>query len=270
MGHIISMFFSKIYHDEAAKTNAAALEHPGIRIGICPDWRETEKGRPYYFNNILKYYRQLLEKVGGKLVILSFRDDPKDWKGKVDGLIIPGGRDIDPRFYGQENKYSRFNPKDAEKRWNFCKKWVFEADPDMPILGICFGFQVINCLFGGELEQRICNRFAHSQNRLMKLRESSSIAKAVGKLSMRAQCYHQQGIKKMPDWLQPVVWDAEDDTIHGFEYVGDDQRKILGVLWHPEACYEGRTVKNHEQDNFKLLQYFFGLCETYRVSTTKK
>lgn len=139
----------------------------------------------------------------------------------------------------------------------------------MPIFGICLGFQVINCLFGGDLEQRICNRFSHSQNRIMKLRVDSPIAKVIGKLSMRAQCYHQQGLKKIPDLLRPIVWDSEDDTVHGLEYVGEGDRKILAVLWHPEACYEGKSFEKHEPDNLKLFQHFFEWCDEYRLALIK-
>lgn len=261
---IICTFLSKIYYEDASIRNKDALEHEGFRVGICPDWRTTKDGRVFYFNTILTYYHKLLESFGGRLVVLNFDADPKDFKGKLHGLIIPGGRDIDPKYYGQNKVHASFNPIDAEKRWNFCKKWLFENDPKMPIFGICFGFQVINCLFGGDMEQRIKSRWSHSKNRQMNLRPESKLAKALGKVRINGQCYHQQGLRNIPDCLQPSIFDAEDSSVHGFEYIGKDQREILGVLWHPEAVYEGKKFENHEKDNLSIFGYFFNTCKIYR------
>lgn len=266
MGHIISMFCSTSYYDKEAELNKEALTHDVLRVGICPDWRISSDGRYYYFSNIILYYRKMLSNHGARLIILNFDDRPQAWKDKLHGLIIPGGRDVDPKLYGQKNTHSSFNEKEAAKRWNFCKSWITEADPQMPIFGICYGLQVINCVLGGDLEQRIKNRFSHSANRAMKIREGSFLAKATGKTTMRGQCYHKQGLQKIPDWLQPVAWDAEDDSIHALQYVGDGNRKIIAVLWHPEACYEGKKIEQHEPDNLKIFQYFFGICGEYRMS----
>lgn len=267
---MISMLCATSYYEKEAELNKEALSHDVLRIGLCPDWRCSKDGRYYYFTNIILYYRKMLANNGARLIVLNFDDKPQDWSGKLHGLIIPGGRDVDPRFYGQKNTHSSFNPKDAAKRWNFCKNWVDNADPSMPIFGICYGLQVINCIFGGELEQRIKNRFSHSANRVMKIREGSFLAKATGKNSLRGQCYHKQGLLKIPDWLQPVAWDAEDDSVHALEYVGRGNRRIMAVLWHPEACYEGKKIENHEPDNLKVFQHFIGVCGEYRRALPAK
>jgi gamma-glutamyl-gamma-aminobutyrate hydrolase PuuD len=261
------MFCSTSYFLKEAELNKEALSHDCLRVGLCPDWRLSSDGQYYYFSNIILYYRKLLSNYGGRLIILSFDDKPSDWVGKLHGLIIPGGRDVDPQFYGQPNTHSSFNPKEASLRWHFCKRWVTEGNPSMPILGICYGLQVINCILGGDLEQRIKNRFSHSARREMKLRPDSFLAKATGKLKMKGQCYHKQGLQKIPDWLQPVAWDEEDDSIHALEYIGEGNRKILAVLWHPEACYEGKKIEDHDPDNLKLLHFFLDTCSEYRKNS---
>jgi gamma-glutamyl-gamma-aminobutyrate hydrolase PuuD len=266
MGLICSFLCAQSYYEKEAEANKEALDHDVLRVGLCPDWRVASDGRYWYFTNIILYYRKLLTSIGGRLIVLNYDDRPEAWAGKLHGLIISGGRDIDPAFYGQANTHSSFKPLDAAKRWHFSKAWLTtEVCKSMPIFGICYGMQVINCVLGGDLEQRIKSRFSHSgAHRTLQIRPDSFLAKALGKLTMKGKCYHKQGIQRIPDWLQPVAWDSEDDTVHALEYIGKDGRIIMAVLWHPEAIYESTAFEKHEADNLLLLRHFLGACGEYR------
>lgn len=262
MGKLISMFCSRTEYEVEAKLNAKALQHNGFKIGFCPDWRTNSSGKPVYFSNIIKYYREVVELHGGKLIILSFDCKPEQFKDAIDGWIIPGGRDVDPRFYGQKNTDSKFDAGDAEKRWNFCKAFLERSHPDMPVLGICYGFEVLNCLMGGDLFQHLKN--PHYETRRVKVKPESRLAKATGVSQMNTVCYHHQGIKTLAPCFEATSWDLEhDDQIHSYEYVGKDGRNILGVLWHPESCYEGEPISNHDKNNLAIFAHFFRECKQY-------
>ena len=252
---------SKTYIEAEQAPNEEALKHNGPKIALCPDWRK-KKGKFWYFKPIIQYYRDVVKQLGGALIVLGFEDTPEQWKDRIDGLIIPGGRDIDPKFYGQENLHSSFNPQDAELRWNFCSRFIKDGNPMMPILGVCYGFQVINCVLGGDMVQTIGSR-SHYKKRLQTIKPGSFLERATGMSEIKCTCYHHQKLGRMPDCLQPTAWDKTDQMIHAFEYVGADKRPIYGVLWHPEACYAGDKMENHDPYQLAIYNEFIQICSKY-------
>ena len=72
----------------------------------------------------------------------------------IDGLVIPGGRDLNPKFYNQETQGSNIE-EDSLKRYPFMKQLYEELSKDIPVLGICWGFQFLNVVHGGTLNQHI-------------------------------------------------------------------------------------------------------------------
>ena len=269
MGKYFSMFCSKVEFEEEAKHNAKALKHPGFKIAFCPDWRSTSAGKYVYFSNIIKYYRDVVEMHGGKLIVLSFDCQVEDYKDSIDGWIIPGGRDVDPKNYGQQNTSSKFDPVEAEKRWRFCKRFLEGSHPQMPIFGVCFGFEVLNCLMGGDLIQNIPKPRSHYEVRRCKIKPESKLEKATNVQQMNTVCYHHQGIGKLAPCFEATSWDIEDGLIHSLEYKGSD-RNIHAVLWHPESCYEGETIANHDKNNLAILRYFFNDCKAYYEKKSQK
>lgn len=255
---------SKSYLDVEQRGNEDALKHYGPRIALCPDWRK-KNGKYYYFQPIIQYYRDLVALLGGKLVVIGFDDKIEDWKDKLEGLIIPGGRDVDPQYYRQKNTDASFDPDDAAARWKFSKSWVTECNPQMPILGVCYGFQAINCIFGGDLLQTMANG-RHTGTRAMTVKPGSFLYRATGnKKEIPSVCYHHQGIGRLAPCLEATGWDKTDKTIHAFEYTGQDSRPIYGVLWHPEACYAGETIEQHEPNQLALLTAFVQTCSLFRI-----
>ena len=78
--------------------------------------------------------------------------DPSDpMPADFDGLCLTGGGDIDPARYGADNVAST----DIDERRDAIEFALLERalSRDIPVLGICRGFQVINVRFGGSLEQ---------------------------------------------------------------------------------------------------------------------
>ncbi len=142
-----------------------------------------------------------------------------------DGLLIPGGGDIDPKRYGQENYASiKINTKRDEVTFEAIKYCV---DNHKPILGICLGAQYINVALGGTLKQDIKNHkhVVHT----IKVEENNILYDYVGKYYI-TNSKHHQCIDTLGTNLKVIA--KSDDGIT--EAVENKEYKILGIQWHAE------------------------------------
>ena len=105
-------------------------ESPPV-IGFCPDWRsypvnggKKERG---YIPFIYSQFLSLMKKAKFRLYIMKFEDRMEDLVDVLDGIIIPGGRDIDPELYGEQNTSSKFDKTDSRLRWDFCSDKIENA-----------------------------------------------------------------------------------------------------------------------------------------------
>ena len=246
------------------------LNYDGPIIAYCPDWRRKKDSNgnevlgymAYFINNFSKAFEK---KCGARFYYMRFDEKFSDIKDKVDGCFISGGRDIDPELYGEANTGSNIQDKEFSKaRWDWCQDLFDSAPKDMPIFGICYGFEILNCIFGGKLVQDIENPHAHYEMREMKVKPGSHLWKAIGeKTKMEGQCYHHQGIKEVPDELSVTAVDDHDGIPHALEWKGDD-RIIFTVLWHPESTKHYRG--DLDEDNKKIISYFVERCRDYKKS----
>jgi putative glutamine amidotransferase len=159
----------------------------------------------------------------------------------VDGLLLPGGGDIDSHAYGEE-PHPKTMFQDTHR-----DEMEFEAtrvalEQGKPVLGICRGVQVLNVAFGGSLIQDIPTQvpevLLHYSYALepwlvhtIDLEEGSLLARIFGTTSMRVNSYHHQAVKDVGDGLR-ISCRARDGVIEGVE--ATDGRPILGVQFHPE------------------------------------
>lgn len=158
---------------------------------------------------------------------------------EFDGLLIPGGGDIDPKWYGQKNFFCRNVNSEQDKR-------VFETIGNFikhkkAVLGICLGCQYLNVYFGGTLKQDIKD---HKNTEHFVISKNSLFDGYFGK-SFKVNSSHHQCVDKIGENLE-IVGLADDGVV---EAIMNKNDKILGVQWHPE-----RILDKNGKDVFELFR----------------
>ena len=164
-------------------------------------------------------------KVGVTVVtVYNIKDvDP----AKYDGLIIPGGGNMDPRSYRAKRDKHTYGTDKAKDDLQIAAILMF-AKAGKPVLGICRGSQVINVAFGGTLKQHIPRW--HKKNRKVKTVKGSWVRGIYGKKS-KVYHWHHQCIKKLGKGLKVTARDARDKRIEAIQH---KTLPIYGVQWHPD------------------------------------
>ena len=266
--------------------NAVALEDSDDPealpvIGWCPDWRLAQTSKNaftrVYMGFIYNQYVKLMKKIKARLYVVKFEDRVEDLVGKIDGLIIPGGRDIDPKLYGEKNTASQFDKEDAKLRWDHCSDMITNLPKEVPILGICYGYEFLHCFYGGKMIQDLENADEHYSPRKFDVVPGTHLAKAIApKTSMTGPCYHHQNIDYPPPSTAlnyPLIVnsrDTEDGTVHGLE-LDDKDRTVFSVLWHIESCdrYQGTGLADSDA-NEKIALYLREKARIYRANRLGK
>ena len=149
-----------------------------------------------------------------------------------DALLLPGGGDIDPSFYGEDMNGSR-NPDLTldEAQWAMLDVFVKK---EKTIFGICRGHQLINVYFGGTLIQHLENTEEHQSTNGDVYHRSvvcpkSFLSKIYGEGELEVNSSHHQAVKVLGKGLRPVQYCG--DVIEALEH---ETLPIRSVQWHPE------------------------------------
>lgn len=199
-------------------------------------------------------YIEALESCGAQVVAST---NPQD-SSLCGALLLPGGADMDPSLYGEENHGSKGIDRALDLTEIALAKEFFRAGK--PILGICRGLQVLNAAFGGSLIQDLPTAAVHcweeatgDKAHLVKVPEDSFLHRLYGDRFFVNSAHHQ-GIGLLADGFQ-ISAQAEDGVIEAVEW---PLHRIYGVQWHPE-----RLMLRHERPDTvngrELFQFFLGL-----------
>lgn len=179
---------------------------------------------------------------------------------EYDGLLLCGGSDIHPRYFGQCIDGAK-NIDDARDSAEFA---LFKAfyDAGKPIMGICRGHQLINIALGGTMIQDIPTASRHikfdgfAQSHFVTSVEKSFISDIYGdKFSVNTS--HHQALDKLGKGLSTVAISSDD----GYnEAIIHESRPIFGVQWHPERmCFSERRADT--VDGRYVIEYFVNMCK---------
>ena len=239
-------------------------------IGIIPDWHITPSQTHSSKPEPLTRYINLIKSCNAKPYIINY-DDYKllpEIVKKLDGLILPGGRDIPPCFYNQSNNGSYLN-KESKIRFFFYKAIMQLIDQKMPVFGICYGFQFLNVFFGGSMIQHLEDKTKiHYKVNKMVFEKNSWFGKLFGN-QVFGSCAHHQNIDRVGNLLKVVAFDEEDHTPHALE-LDDPERFVKAILWHPERIHEkGNSEKFYlppTEENLNIVKAFVEVCDSYKKS----
>jgi len=169
---------------------------------------------------------------------------------EVDGVLLPGGLgDIDPRLYGESAVHEK--TKINSKRCDFELELIHSAlKRDLPILGICFGFQILNVFFKGKLYQHIPDELpssvVHEQKCISttpchRVSLTGFAADLCGDESTEVNSTHHQGVKSLGDGLE-CLGTSEDGLIEVIRH--PKHHFVFGVEWHPERLEHDWVIPN--------------------------
>ena len=208
----------------------------------------THNDRPYPRYGVATNYVQAVEAAGGAPLILPLTQSPdvlERLMGVCDGLLLTGGFDLDPQYYGEEphEKIGEINPLRDATEMTLAKGALAE---DMPIFAICRGCQVLNVAAGGSLFQDISAQYTgpvlqHFQKLTeeypshgMAVTQGSWLHRMTGEDNVRINSYHHQSVKDIGEGFE-VTGVAPDGVVEAIE--SKRHTWVKGVQWHPELTY---------------------------------
>ena len=193
-------------------------------------------------------YVESLARAGAEVhwVALSDSDAAVTEALTCDGLLLPGGGDMDPAFYGQERIPACGEPNLLRDAAEPKLLRAFLA-ADKPVLGICRGIQLANVALGGTLIQDLPSQHrredgqpsidhrqtalgAYASHRVV-VAEGSLLEQILGQQELWVNSFHHQAVEEVAGQANLSAW-AADGVVEAIEL--PDAPFVLGVQWHPE------------------------------------
>ncbi len=199
-------------------------------------------------------YLTAIQRAGGTALMVppdrGLVQDPDQLLDLLDGLILAGGCDIEPSFYGADRHRKTIGtvPERDRSELALTRRAV---ERDMPVLGICRGMQLLNVALGGSLLQHIPELLSHEQHRRnpgsfdgsdhdVRLAPGSRAADAAGEELHGIKSHHHQAIDALGEGLVVTGHSVLDELPEAVEAPAN--RFVLGVQWHPEADERSRVI----------------------------
>lgn len=193
--------------------------------------------------------------------ILNSEEDLLKIMDSMDGIILSGGYDVNPIYYGEEpTKYVGFTYTPRDLFELFIVKAAIEKD--MPILGISRGQQVMTVAFGGKLYQDIAENGESHLNHMQRasindighyidIKPNSRLYKIFDSDRLLVNSFHHQAAKMVPNSFN-ISATSSDGIVEAIEH---KTKPIMAVQWHPEIM-----IKNHPI-MLKIFEEFIEWCK---------
>lgn len=215
-----------------------------------------------------KAYFEAVTKAGGIAVLLPPQPVDAETAGQVldglDGLIITGGKDVDPARYGQAAHAETDEPRPDRDAWEDALLTA-AIERELPFLGICRGAQVLNVALGGTLHQHLPDVVGSTRYNLgagtfadnaVATQEGSTLSALVGD-TLVGKSYHHQAIDGVGEGLV-VTARSDDGVIQAVELPAVPFG--VAVQWHPEQ----------DADDLRLFAGLVDASRDYREARTRR
>jgi putative glutamine amidotransferase len=208
-------------------------------IGVTTYRRERESRERF---TLPAAYVDAVRAVGGVAVLLSPGDAaPEELLARLDGLVLSGGGDLDPRLSGAAVHGAVYGTCSERDEFEIALGRAAIAQ-GAPTLAICRGLQIVNVARGGTLHGHLPDivgeTVPHRASQLeatahaVQLAPASGLADALDAERLTGvPSWHHQAIDRLGDGLTPIGW-APDGVIEAVELA--EAPALTAVQWHPE------------------------------------
>jgi putative glutamine amidotransferase len=208
-------------------------------IGIGSDVQSPEGKRESAFTYLT--YVEAVRRAGAIPVVIPPQpENAEQLMRELDGFLLAGGFDCDPKAYG-EDPHSTIEPMDARRQANDLALAEAARKHEVPMLGICLGLQVMNVAAGGTLIQDIDSQHETEIRHASEpedrgrhdviIEKGTRLAGVLPALELNVNSSHHQAVGKVGQGLRVTAL-APDGIVEGVE---DPKHPFyLGVQWHPE------------------------------------
>ena len=239
------------------------MRRPRIGIPLSLDDRgRWRSGRSYYYLD--RSYASAIERAGGIPLQLPIQDDPASLIVELDGLLIPGGDDLPA---------TEPLPEDIEARLDLVPEAQLRFDESLlsaalaggrPVLGICYGMQLLARFRGGELIADLPHarpeagdhRLAIDARHAISIESKSRLSRILDAATCSVNSLHHQAVVRAGRGHRAVAFAADGviEAIEGDESIAGWE---LGVQWHPEKMGEASSAR--------LFEAFIAACARERI-----
>ncbi|HKP13590.1 MAG TPA: gamma-glutamyl-gamma-aminobutyrate hydrolase family protein [Blastocatellia bacterium] len=218
------------------------MAEPLIGITVSLDHGERLRaGHDYLY--VKRAYAQAVARAGGRPVLVSPELAPAAAAEICDGLVISGGDDIPPELYGE--RAAAAMRRESRERIDWERQLLdLLTGTATPLLGVCYGMQLINVHFGGTLVQDIAGASpaaldhgggGRATAHEISIAAGSFLAPLFGAAATVCSTHHQAVARVAPGFR--VAATSPDGVIEAIE-----RDHLLAVEWHPEADQTGEAV----------------------------
>ncbi|MFO7737207.1 MAG: gamma-glutamyl-gamma-aminobutyrate hydrolase family protein [Desulfatiglandaceae bacterium] len=209
------------------------------------DWVQNAPGK--YVDAVFRDYSRGVESAGGIPVLVPVHEHLETARSvvsRLDGLLLTGGPDVCPRFFGEEPTVG-VREMDVERDRMELELARQAEKRGMPILGICRGIQLMAVAFGGTIFQDIfsqvpgclehCQKATKSTNtHRVNVNRGTKLFEILKTQTAWVNSHHHQAVKAAPDGFI-ISATSGDGIVEAIEKT--DYPFLMGVQWHAEGTW---------------------------------
>jgi putative glutamine amidotransferase len=221
----------------------------------------------------LAFYTEWLKRVnqGIEFAVLSQVQQNVEAVDQVDGLLLTGGGDVDPRYFGVKDSLGKSKDVNSSRDEFEFNALEFALDRNIPILGICRGMQVMNVYLGGTLVLDLpsagyddhAREKKYEFDHQVRIDGQSLLRTVIGRDVVNVNSSHHQAVDHLGNGLMASAV-STDGMIEAAEWIMKDRMPFLMLVqWHPE-----RMERDYDSPASKGVAEMF-LKEVQHMTTTK-